>query len=64
MFSDLLGAALSEVDYHEIAEAYLSDAKEEAHSLTSQGAGIAPQVHGARPWNGQTASQRDWSAEA
>ena len=32
MFSDLLGAALSEVDYHEIAEAYLSDAKEEAQA--------------------------------
>lgn len=29
MFSDLLGAALSEVDWSEIAEAYMNDAKEE-----------------------------------
>ena len=30
VFSDLLNAAMSEVDWYEIAEAYLSDAKEEA----------------------------------
>jgi hypothetical protein len=29
MFADLLGAALDEVDYHEIAEHYLADLEEE-----------------------------------
>ena len=32
MFSDLLNAALSEVNWQEIAEVYLSDAKEEANA--------------------------------
>ncbi len=34
----------------------------QAVSLTSQGGGHRTTVHGARPWNGQGASQRDWSS--
>ncbi len=36
MFSDLLGAALSEVDYHEIAEHYIEDVDKETEEETEE----------------------------